>query len=170
MILFTYTWRSSPGLLEPDNDKRQYVANGLLEERLDATIAAVSQRLFHRQQERLFDRLHKSKNEMPRSVEASRPSSTSSVRSQHDAGRPLLLSGTGGAPAAIDRYLPSAPWLRLSSCTSLLLSTDGTDRRTDTCPLHRLCSAYYRAASKITRISVTLCYMDHGLRGSASLC
>jgi len=44
-------------------------------------------------------------------------------------------------PYPIDRYLPPAPGLQQTSCSSLLLTTDGadkqTDGRTDTVPLHR---------------------------------
>jgi len=41
--------RRSPRLLEAHHDQRQYVADRLLEQRLHATSAAISQRLFHRQ-------------------------------------------------------------------------------------------------------------------------
>ena len=62
--------------------------------------------------------------------------------SQHDAGRPLLRSGAScryrpiadkrrRRVPAIDRNLPHAPELQQTSCTSLLLSIDGTDRQTD---------------------------------------
>jgi len=87
-------------LSEADNDQRQYVANRLLEQLLDATITAMSERLLHRQQERLFYGLQTSK-QLSRSVKAklhyavqlpsrlqtsSRPNSItlSSLRSAHE--------------------------------------------------------------------------------------
>jgi len=44
-------------LLETDDDERENVANGLLEERLNATSEPVVQSLLYRHQERLFYRL-----------------------------------------------------------------------------------------------------------------
>jgi len=49
-------------------------------------------------------------------------------------------------PAAIDRYLLAAPNFSSKArnrTPPLLLSIDGTDRRTGTRPLHRRCCAYY---------------------------
>jgi len=57
------------------------------------------------------------------------------VGSHHDAARPLLryCAASGG-------YLPPVTGLLLNSCTSLLLSIDGTDRQRDgrTDRLHRI--------------------------------
>ena len=44
----------------------------------------------------------------------------------------ISIDSRYAAPEAIGRYLPPAPELQQTSCTSLPLSIDGTDRRTDT--------------------------------------
>ena len=57
------------------------------------------------------------------------------------------------APSAINRYVTPAPGLQQTSCTSLLLSIDGTDRQagghTDTVPLRRRWPL--EAATSLTR-------------------
>ena len=51
--------------------------------------------------------------------------------------RVLAADSRHAAPAAVDRYLPPAPELQHTNCTSRLLSIDETDGETDTVPLHR---------------------------------
>jgi len=48
----------------------------------------------------------------------------------------MTLPAARAPAAAIGRFLPLAPGLLQTSCTSLL-AIDGTDRRTDTVPLPR---------------------------------
>jgi len=60
--------------------------------------------------------------------------------------RRMSLDSWYVAPAAIDWYLPPAPELQQTSRTSLPLSIDETDERTDTRPLRRRLSHIIRVA------------------------
>ena len=67
----------------------------------------------------------------------------------------LLLLTAGRPPLLIDI---SCPWgtQQQTRCMPLLLPIDGTDRQTDTRPLHRPCSEYYANSANKSNVNYQL--------------